>query len=148
MKKKIYGILLIMAVTAIFLLTLQSPQGTVRLSEGVRLWLWQFGIEMTFHGIRSNAHLPLYFVFGLILSLYGRESGWRWRMILIAGAAVGLADEVLKIFLPTREFDLIDLIKDWIGVGTAACVIWLIQKVKARHQAEKGKRHEEISKNT
>ena len=45
MKKKVYGILLIAGFLSIFLLTFQSPQGTVRLSEGLRLWLEKLGVN-------------------------------------------------------------------------------------------------------
>ena len=123
MKKKVYGFFLIAAFAGILLLTLQSSEGTMRLSEGLRHWLEQFGIKMTSHGIRSNAHLVLYLLFGLILCLFGQECGWSWWVILLVGAGVGLIDESIKVLLPTREFDVIDLAKDWIGVGAAMAVI-------------------------
>lgn len=66
MKKTVYGILLIAAVLTILLLTLQDAAGTVKLSEGLRLWLERFGLKSDFHSIRSNAHLVLYFLFGIV----------------------------------------------------------------------------------
>lgn len=128
MKKIVYGILLAAVLITILLLTLQSPQGTVRLSEGLRLWLERFGIHSDFHSIRSNAHLVVYFIFGLILSLFGRECGWRWWVIFLVGAGVGLIDESIKILLPTREFDVVDLMKDWGGVTVAMLVIKITEK--------------------
>lgn len=124
-KKILYGILLAAALIIILLLTFQDSAGTVRLSEGLRLWLKQFGIHTNFHSIRSNAHLIVYFLFGLVLSLFGRECGWNCWVILAVGAGVGLIDESIKVLLPTREFDLIDLFKDLIGVATAMLVIRL-----------------------
>ena len=50
-----------------------------------------------------------------------------WVIILI-GSGVGLIDESIKVLLPTREFDVVDLIKDWVGVATAMLVIWLIKR--------------------
>jgi len=128
LKKIVYGILLAAVLITILLLTLQSPQGTVRLSEGLRLWLERFGIHSDFHSIRSNAHLVVYFIFGLILSLFGRECGWRWWVIFLVGAGVGLIDESIKILLPTREFDVVDLMKDWGGVTVAMLVIKITEK--------------------
>ena len=128
LKKRVYGILLAAAVIAILLLTFQDSAGTVRLSEGLRLWLERFGIHSDFHSFRSNAHLVLYFLFGLILSLFGRECGWRWWVILVVGCCVGVVDEGIKVLLPTREFDLFDLVKDWIGVVAAMLVIWITEK--------------------
>lgn len=116
LKKIVYGILLIAAALTIFLLTLQDAAGTVKLSEGLRLWLERFGLKSDFHSIRSNAHLVLYFLFGIVLCLYGRECGWRWWVIILIGCGIGLIDESIKVLLPTREFDFVDLVKDWGGI--------------------------------
>ena len=131
-KKRVYGILLIAAALTIFLLTFQDAAGTVRLSEGLRLWLERFGLKSDFHSIRSNAHLVLYFLFGIVLCLFGRECGWRWWVILAAGCCVGLIDEGIKVLLPTREFDFVDLVKDWVGVVAAMLVIWLTKGIKQK----------------
>ena len=127
-KKKVYGILLLAAVVVILLLTLQDAAGTVKLSEGLRLWLERFGLKSDFHSVRSNAHLVLYFLFGIVLCLYGRECGWSWWVIILIGCGIGLIDESIKVLLPTREFDFVDLVKDWVGVATAMLVIWITEK--------------------
>ena len=131
-KKRVYGILLIAAALTILLLTLQDSAGTVKLSEGLRLWLERFGLRSDFHSIRSNAHLVLYFLFGIVLCLFGRECGWRWWVILAAGCCVGGIDEGMKVLLPTREFDFVDLVKDWVGVAAAMLVIWLTKGIKQK----------------
>lgn len=125
LKKRVYGILLAAAVIAILFLTFQDSAGTVRLSEGLRLWLERFGLKSDFHSIRSNAHLVLYFLFGIVLCLYGRECGWRWWVIILIGCGIGLIDESIKVLLPTREFDFVDLVKDWVGVVVAVSMIAL-----------------------
>ena len=126
LKRTIYAILLIATLLTILFLTFQDSAGTVKLSEGIRLWLEQFGIHSDFHSFRSNAHLVVYFVLGLILSLYGKEAGWRWYVVLAVGCGFGLLDEGMKIWLPTREFDVVDLMKDWIGVAVAMLVVRLL----------------------
>lgn len=128
MKKRVYGILLIAAALTILLLTLQDAAGTVKLSEGLRLWLERFGLKSDFHSIRSNAHLVLYFLFGIVLCLYGRECSWSWWVVLAVGCCVGLIDEGIKVLLPTREFDFVDLVKDWVGVAVAVLMIWLVKR--------------------
>ena len=128
MKKRVYGILLIAAALTILLLTLQDAAGTVKLSEGLRLWLERFGLKSDFHSVRSNAHLVLYFLFGITLCLYGRECGWNWWVIILIGCGIGLIDEGIKVLLPTREFDFVDLVKDWVGVTAAMLVIWLVKR--------------------
>ena len=132
LKKKVYGILLIAATLTILLLTLQDAAGTLKLSEGLRLWLERFGLKSDFHSFRSNAHLVLYFLFGIVLCLFGRECGWRWWVILAAGCCVGLIDEGMKVLLPTREFDFVDLVKDWVGICLATFVVWIFKRSEAR----------------
>lgn len=127
-KKTVYGALLIVILALNLFLTLQSPEGTVGLSEGLRHWLERFGFFTDFHSFRSNAHLVMFFVFGVILSLFGRACGWSWWAILLVGAGVGLIDESIKVLLPTREFDVVDLVKDWVGVAIAVLVIRLIKR--------------------
>ena len=128
LKKKVYGILLLAAVVVILLLTLQDAAGTVKLSEGLRLWMERFGLKSDFHSVRSNAHLVLYFLFGITLCLYGKECGWSWWVILLVGCCVGLIDEGIKVLLPTREFDFVDLVKDWVGVVAAVVTVRIKQK--------------------
>lgn len=65
---------------------------------------------------------------------------------MVVGCCVGVVDEGIKVLLPTREFDLFDLVKDWIGVAVAMLMIWVIGKRAAikfensSHEAEKEKR--------
>ena len=132
MKKTVYGLLLLAVILLILFLTFQDAAGTTRLSEGFRLWLEQFGYHTDPQSIRSNAHLILYFGFGLVLTLYGRAYGWKWCEILMFGAAVGIMDESIKILLPTREFDVIDLFKDWIGIGMSTFSIWIIKRMETK----------------
>ncbi len=49
-------------------------------------------------------------------------------MILAVGCCAGLIDEGIKVLLPTREFDFVDLVKDWVGVAIAVLMIWLVKR--------------------
>lgn len=129
-KKTVFGIILIAVSAAIFLLTFQDSAGTVKLSETFRQWFEKTGIHSDFHSFRSNAHLVVYFILGVALSLYGNEAGWKWWVIILAGCGFGLMDEAIKILLPTREFDAVDLVKDCIGVVIAVGIVMLIRKGK------------------
>ena len=51
---------------------------------------------------------------------------------MLVGAGVGLIDEGIKVLFPTREFDVIDLVKDWVGVAVAVLVIRLTKGIKQK----------------
>ena len=129
-KKTVYGILLAFVLLSILLLTMQNPEGTVRLSETIRLQLEKIGFQSDFHSFRSNAHLPVYFILGIVLGLFGRSCGWRWWIVAALGCGFGLLDEGIKVLLPTREFDIVDLVKDWVGVCLGIEAVWMLTKGK------------------
>ena len=126
-RKVIFGILLLAMIAAIAGLTFQDAAGSVKLSESVRGILERIGIHTDFHGIRSNAHLVLYFIFGLVLCLFCREIGLNWWITLLIGFGFGLLDESVKILLPTREFEAADLMKDCVGISLAVSAVRLRQ---------------------
>ena len=131
-KTTFYSILLIGMIVAMLFLTFQDSAGTVKLSEGIRLWVEKLGIKTEFHSFRSNAHLLVYFVFGIVLSLFGGELGLKWWIVLLLGIGFGLLDESLKILLPTREFEVLDLIRNWIGVSIGTLVVWFTKKNRCK----------------
>ena len=53
-------------------------------------------------------------------------------MILAAGCCVGLIDEGIKVLLPTREFDFVDLVKDWVGIIFAIIIGKLLADRKSQ----------------
>ena len=126
------GVMLIV----IFSLTLQSPSGTSQLSRWVQdflLSLFEKGKAPAWiynmHWVRSYAHIPLYFALSLALYMACRASFVpKWPtmretigLALLAAAVsslIGLLDEFIKIFLPMREFDVVD----W-GIDVLASVI-------------------------
>ena len=124
---------MILVIAAIFYLTLQTPSQTMDLSEGFRAWLKAHGIVIDSPYLRSWAHLPMYFVLGFTLCLWGG-----WKKALWIGPLVGTIDETLKIILPTRHFDFFDLCLDYIGVALGALAVCLLRKllhrIKASHQ--------------
>ena len=102
--------------------TLQDAEGTMQLSESVRTWLADHGIFMESHELRSNIHIPEYFLLGLSVVAFGYCRDWKVAVCVLICCLFGLFDEGIKILLPSREFDAIDLVKDWIGAGFAAAV--------------------------
>ncbi len=131
-KKIVFGILTVLAVVGIMLLTFQGPEDTMKLSEGARGFLARLGFLVESHALRSNIHLLEYFIAGLVFTLFNEAMGWkRWLPVLL-GCAFGLMDELIKIPLPTREFDAVDLVKDWIGVSVAFALVQLCIFLRGR----------------
>lgn len=124
-RKWVYGAFLAAVLAINLFLTLQSSADTSKLSEGLRQWLLRFGLRSDPHSFRSNAHLAAFFVIGVAMALFGRECGWKWSLIFAIGCGLGLLDEGIKILLPTREFDWVDLLKDWIGEGLGIFAVWI-----------------------
>ena len=116
---------MVAALAMVAFFTLQDASGTMAVSEAVRGWLADCGIVMTSAELRSNVHILEYFVLALAMLAFGLSRGWKISTCVIACCLVGLADELLKIALPTRHFDAIDLMKDWLGASLAGlCVLF------------------------
>ena len=134
-KKIIWGIALILALIGLFTLTLQTPEQTTGLSEWLRGLLISIGFHSDPHGIRSDIHIPMFFVVGVVIIMFGKAMHWRTWISVCVGCAIGVIDECLKIFLPTREFEWIDLGKDFAGVLWSALLIYLLSYIR-RDKAE------------
>ncbi len=124
MRKIIALLMPLVVIAGIMFLTLQGPGDTTELSETVRHWVMTLGINIEPHEIRHLVHFPMYFLLGTAFygatRALGRSPAWAVDL----GCFVGLFDEVLKIWLPTREFDAGDLVLDFVGVGVAVVVCW------------------------
>ncbi len=134
MNKKIATtIILILAVGMVLFFTLQSSEGTTSLSEAVRHWLMDCGIKIDSHSLRSNIHFLEYFILSLAVIGFGKNRNWKIITCVFISCMIGLVDEGIKVLLPTREFDLVDLVKDWAGVGLAAALLGFLNiNVKER----------------
>lgn len=113
-------LLTIVVISIILFLTLMPSENTMHLSESFRIWLNDHGISVSSEQLRSDIHIFEYFPLGFTLCLW-----IGWKKSIIIGSLLGLADEILKIYLPTRHFSWIDAAKDAIGVilGTLAALL-------------------------
>ena len=128
MRKKTAAIFLILALLMVLFFTFQNPEKSRILSESVRMWLGNIGIEVKYHTLRSNVHILEYFILGIALTTFCRSP---WIGALIS-CGIGLLDECLKIFLPGREFSTGDLIRDFIGVVIAIVIVTVVLRIKAQ----------------
>ncbi len=83
--------------------------------------------------LRAIAHFPLYFFLAVSaftsFYLYGLTIGRSLVISILLSACVGLADEIIKIFIPAREFDFVDWLIDVCGIlagGSLSSIIALI----------------------
>ena len=130
MKKIFASVLLILVLASVLFLALQGPAETNALSNRV----WQFfkylGYKGTNHQFRSDFHLIEYFVVGLASILFCQAMGWKIWIGAAMAMMIGLLEETLKIFLPTREFGAADLVKDCIGVLIATVIVFTTDSVR------------------
>lgn len=98
--------------------------------SGIRSLALKIGYRGMALQFRSDVHLVEYFVVGLVVILYFKTMGWKTWLGAIFACIIGLAEETLKIFLPTREFGYVDLIKDLVGIGVALLIVVIISKIR------------------
>ena len=110
--------------------TFQNPEKSRILSESVRMWLGNIGIQVEYKSLRSNIHILEYFIVGLAVCGYCRSRGWRVWIGAVIGCGIGVVDESFKVLLPGREFSTGDLVRDFIGVVIAFTIISIVQKVR------------------
>ena len=130
MKKFFASALLILVLASVLFLALQGPAETNALSNRVRQFFKYLGYKGTNHQFRSDFHLIEYFVVGLASILFCQAKGWKIWIGAATAVMVGLLEETLKIFLPTREFGAIDLVKDCIGVLIATVIVFTADSVR------------------
>ena len=130
MRKKTAAIFLILALLMVLFFTFQNPEKSRILSESVRMWLGNIGIDVEYKSLRSNVHILEYFIVGLAVCGYCRSRGWKNWVGMIAGFGIGVVDECVKTLLPGREFEVYDLLKNWLGVLVAVLIAVLISAVK------------------
>lgn len=77
------------------------------------------------------AHLLLYSGLGFLVARalaggVGRPfPAWTIAAAAVACAVYGFTDEAHQLFVPHRQFDLMDLAADGIGAATGATLLWL-----------------------
>lgn len=124
MRKKTAAIFLILALLMVLFFTFQNPEKSRILSESVRMWLGNIGIQVEYKSLRSNIHILEYFIVGLAVCGVVRRN---WLRIVI-GCGIGVIDEGIKAPLLGREFEVRDLKRNFIGVITAVVLVSVITK--------------------
>ena len=122
----ILGLIVLLLLLTVLFLTFQGPEDTVSLSEKVRSIALSFEYTGSLKQFRSDIHLVEYFGVGLAVVLFFHVMGWKKWVGALTAVTFGLMDETIKIYLPTREFGLNDLVKDIVGVGVAFGIVMVV----------------------
>ena len=127
MKKIIRYIPLTIVILLILILTTQNTQENVQLSEAIRLWCSKYiesGWWNTPGHFRKLAHIVEYFLLGLSMYPAIRKV---IPSILIC-LSISILDQVVKIFVPIRHFDITDMPYDALGYVVGIVIVYCIFK--------------------
>lgn len=138
MRKKTAAVFLVLALLMVLFFTFQNPEKSRILSESVRMWLGNIGIQVEYKSLRSNIHMLEYFIVGLATCGYCRSRGWKNWVGKMVGCGIGVVDECVKMLLPGREFSTGDLIRDFVGVAVAvaATSVCRISRTKVKENVK------------
>lgn len=139
------------SVFIIFALTLQDPRGSVELSNNTRSFLAdlcdRIGISSqgkwwnTAVHIRWLAHLAEYFLLGITAEIAFVRVLW----VFFFCFGISLLDQIVKIFVPVRHFDIRDIPFDMAGYGlgiSAGYLILMMIFMFVENRKEKGRNDE------
>lgn len=84
--------------------------------------------EMPFPHFDKLAHIGLYSVLGFLLA---RAFGRKTIVVILVGVIYGLLDETHQLFVPFREFSLLDLLSDTTGVIAGLICRSLLKRLKS-----------------
>lgn len=131
MKKWITVLAVIAVATGILYLTFQGPAETKELTQKAQMLLEQIGVHVEEKPLRHYVHYALYLILGLAMCVLCLTKDWKLSVGMLIGCGIGVIDECIKVLLPTREFDVTDLMRDFVGVAVAMGIAALMRKVKA-----------------
>ena len=119
----------VVVIIAILILTLQTPEQSQAVSSAIQKIILRFVDYPWIRNMqtfRTVLHAPLYFLLGLAVGAWRKK--W-WHAAIIC-SLIALADETLKIFLPTREFGALDLLFDAVGFMIAIGIVSWVRKIR------------------
>lgn len=127
-KRWISLLVVIVVACGILFLTFQGPAETKELTQRAQGALEQIGIHVEEKPLRHYIHYALYFGLGLAICVLCLTKEWNLKTGALIACGIGVVDEGIKVFLPTREFDITDLFRDFIGVAVALLLMSALRK--------------------
>ena len=124
--KTIAAIIFVIIIFCVFFLTFQGPKDTIALSTKFHEWFTRFGYKGDLIQFRSDIHFIEYFIVGLSIAYFFQTIEKNIWLGALISCCIGIIDETVKIFLPTREWGSVDLVKDFLGVLLATLIIFFM----------------------
>lgn len=135
MYRKIGLVITVIVGTMIFALTMQGVNETIDLSNRFGNWVlltcdymeFEVAKEIVYStvAVRRLGHVIEYFLLGLAVPLGIRKK----RTAILTCIFVSFADQVIKIYVPGRHFDWMDLGFDAIGYVIGLCGMWVLELI-------------------
>jgi hypothetical protein len=122
-------LLVIIIICIVLFLTFQGPKDTIALSSKFHEWFILLGYKGDLLQFRSDIHFIEYFIVGLVIVHFIQTIEKNPWLGTFFSCSIGIIDETIKIFLPTREFDYVDLVKDFLGVLLATVVMIILKRI-------------------
>ena len=116
-------------ICSVLFLTFQGSKDTIALSSKFHEWFILLGYKGDLLQFRSDIHFIEYFIVGLVIVHFIQTIEKNPWLGTFFSCCIGIIDETIKIFLPTREFDYVDLVKDFLGVLLATVVIIILKRI-------------------
>lgn len=135
-------VLVMLAAGLILGLTLQDANGTIALSTAIQKFTMRIAQLMgashgmlqsswwsDLHYFRKLAHVPEYLLLGIAVMNCFKKKKYGWLKAAALCAGISLLDELLKGFLPSREFDWTDMPFDLLGYAVGIGVVMAVGRI-------------------
>lgn len=146
--KKVMTILLfLMSLVLIVFLTFQNTSKSGALSEHILDSIYRFEertglykypfvgyMMLDYIHFRKIGHFVEYFILGLSSMFLFRKSKHGFLKAAGLCALISFSDQLIKAFLPGREFDWTDFPYDIAGYLTGAFIIFIIRKIRSKRK--------------
>ena len=133
---------LVFAIVLVIGLTLQKTEDNVQLSEKYRIKIGSFlidkGVEIenswwnTPSHFRKLAHTIEYFVFGIAIFIAIKRFWYCFFLSLL----MSILDQIVKIYVPIRHFDITDIPFDVTGGICGIVVCWMVWMILRRKKED------------